>query len=125
MQHVALQLLGIVHQDTNLVGLLGDLDAQRILDGLGRGQRVRDRANPADAADDRLDVFIAAAPHHRLEEPRRFRNLPLDLLDLAVGGIDHDVAMSLDTRHMVYVYIHCLSHRSSAPVCFQREPFWS
>ena len=42
VQNVALELLGIVHQDSDFVGLLGDLDAQCILDSLGRGQRVRD-----------------------------------------------------------------------------------
>ena len=81
-----------------------------------------DRANPTDAADYRLDVFVAATAHHRLEETRRFRHLPLDRFDPPVGGVDKNIAMPFDAGHVMYVYVHCISHVSSAPVCFQREP---
>ncbi|MHC5184290.1 MAG: hypothetical protein ACYSPI_08455 [Planctomycetota bacterium] len=50
-----------MHQVTDQVGLLGYFQAERIFDGFGGDQRMADRADPADARYDGLDVVIATA----------------------------------------------------------------
>ena len=77
----------------------------------------RDRADAADAADDGLDIVVAAAAHHGLEEARRFGHLPLASFDLAVVDVDDDIAVAFDAGDVMNVDVNVLTHSMSAPVC--------
>ena len=64
---------------------------------------MTDGANTADAGGDVGGIGVAPAPHHRFEEARRFGHLPAQLLDGTVLQVNHDVAVSLNTGHVMDV----------------------
>ncbi len=124
MQHMALKLLGVVHQVTDKVGLLTDLKTQRIFDSLCRDQRMAYGADAAYPADDELDIVEMPFPDHRLEETGRLRHLPLAFFDSPVGDVDNYIAVAFDTGEMFDVYVYIFTHLL-ASVCFRIEPFCS
>ena len=93
----------MLDQLTELPALLADLDAERVLGGLDRRQRVADGADTADATGDARHLGIVPAAHHGLEEARGLGHPPLALLDFAVRHIDDDVAVTLDASQMLDV----------------------
>ena len=119
MKDVALKLLGIVQQQAKHVGLRRNLDIHGVLDGLDRDQRVADRAYPAYPADDGLNVVEMPPADHRLEESRSLGHLPLTIQHLAVGNVDDDIAVTLDTRHVINVNLYILAclYRITHNVC--------
>ena len=110
MQHVALQVFGIVRQQAQLVHVRGDLHPQGVLDGLRGGKGMRDGADAADAAHDDLDLVVLAAPHHGFEEAGGFRHLPLQFFNHAILGPKDQVAMALDPSDVVDVDLKSVRH---------------
>ena len=116
VQDVRVEVLGVLEELAELPGLRADLDAQGVLGGLDRGERVADGADAADAARDAGDLGVVAPAHHGLEEARGLGHLPLALLDLAVGHVDDDVAVALDAGQVVDVDTSVVAHDVSLQV---------
>ncbi len=66
---------------------------------------------PQMRADDGLHILPGAPAEHGFEEAGRLGDFPVGLLDLAVGGLDADVAVALDAGDVmdvdVYGFWHC------------------
>ncbi len=106
VEEMALDLLAVHAQQSQLLRLLRDRDVHRGFDRVQRGEGVGHGADAADAAGDGLHLIPPATAHHRLEEARRLGHLPFHTLDLAVLRGEADVRVPLDAGHVVDVDIY-------------------
>ena len=103
VQHMAVQNLAVEDQLAQQLGLLGQLHAQRRFQRLQRRHLVAHRADAADARGDVRHFRVRPPAQHRLEEARRLDDLQFAAFQLAVLGIDDDVAVAFDAGDVVNV----------------------
>ncbi len=111
VQQVALEDFAEPEQAPQVTGLLADGDAEGLLGSGQRGEGVGVGADPADPGDDRRHVPVVAPLEQPLEKARRFDDLEAAFLDLAAGGLDHQVGVPLDAGQVGDFNLH------GAPPC--------
>ena len=96
VQGVAGDPLPAVQQPAQVSQRRVEFGAARLLDGVARAGLVGDRADPADPGRDIGWLGVGAAAQERFKEPRRFVDVQLGLLDLAVADRDPQRALAFD-----------------------------
>ena len=62
-------------------------------------------AYSAYATSDMMEHIPFMPDHHCFEKSRCFNDLPFNLFQFAVFGVDHDITMSLYASYMMYIYV--------------------
>ncbi len=102
VQNMAVNDLAVEVELAQQHRLLRGLHAQRPLGGAKAGRGVAHGADAADAGGDVAEFMVRPTAHEGLEEAGGLDDLKATLLQFPVPRVHDDVAMPLDTGHMMY-----------------------